>query len=244
MIDTTPFYSSDKAFADDGNGEIYTFQYDALEFYFSASNRKGAYADGDIQLIFTYQEDGKPVIAAGASGSQREDLAAGKFDNIKSACTTTDFGWYLEISIPWETLGVDELSDVFGITVKQNDDFSGDTSLDQGMYISYGDSTWDNMTGNYTLTAAGGSGRPDPAEQGGTGEPGQDTGNQDGQIPDDGYVTPDIGGEEEEPSTDISGESGNNLPTTGSKTVLLPAVVLLIGSLAVTCVYVIKRRRA
>ena len=112
------------------------------------------------------------------------------------------------------------------------------------MYISYGDSTWDNMTGNYTLTAAGGSGRPDPAEQGGTGEPGQDTGNQDGQIPDDGYVTPDIGGEEEEPSTDISGESGNNLPTTGSKTVLLPAVVLLIGSLAVTCVHVIKRRRA
>ena len=99
------------------------------------------------------------------------------------------------------------------------------------MYISYGDSTWDNMTGNYTLTAAGGSGRPDPA-------------GQDGQIPDDGYVTPDIGGEEEEPSTDISGESGNNLPTTGSKTVLLPAVVLLIGSLAVTCVYVIKRRRA
>lgn len=239
MIDTTPFYSSDKAFADGGNGEIYTFQYDALEFYFSASNRKGAYADGDIQLIFTYQEDGKPVIAAGASGSQREDLAAGKFDNIKSACTTTDFGWYLEISIPWETLGVDELSDVFGITVKQNDDFSGDTSLDQGMYISYGDSTWDNMTGNYTLTAAGGSGRPDPAEQGGTEKPGQD-----GQIPDDGYVTPDIGGEEEEPSTDISGESGNNLPTTGSKTVLLPAVVLLIGSLAVTCVYVIKRRRA
>ena len=34
MIDTTPFYSSDKAFADDGNGEIYTFQYDALEFIF------------------------------------------------------------------------------------------------------------------------------------------------------------------------------------------------------------------
>ena len=101
------------------------------------------------------------------------------------------------------------------------------------MYISYGDSTWDNMTGNYTLTAAGGSGRPDPAEQGGTEKPGQD-----GQIP------ADIGGEEEEPSTDISGESGNNLPTTGSKTVLLPAVVLLIGSFAVTCVYVIKRRRA
>ena len=245
MIDTTPFYSGDKTFADDGKGEIYTFQYDALEFYFSAENRKGAYAEGDVQLIFTYQNDGKPVMTAGASGSQREDLEAGKFNNIKSACTTTDFGWYLEISLSWETLGVDELSDVFGITVKQNDDFSGDTSLDQGMYISYGDSTWDNMTGNYTLTAQGGSGKPDPAEQGGTDEPGEDTGNQGDQTQDDDYDTPDIGGEEEDPSTDISGETTNDKsPTTGSRTVLLPAIVLLISSLAVTCAYVIKKRRA
>ncbi len=63
MIDTTPFYSSDKASRTTESYEFIPSSMTLLNFYFSASNRKGAYADGDIQLIFTYQEDGKPVIA-------------------------------------------------------------------------------------------------------------------------------------------------------------------------------------
>ena len=56
------FFSADKAFADDGKGDIYSFQYDCMEFYFSAANRVGAYGEGDVQFIFTCQDDGKRCV--------------------------------------------------------------------------------------------------------------------------------------------------------------------------------------
>ena len=49
------------------------------------------------------------------------------------------------------------MSGVFGISVKQNDDYPEDSNFDLGSYISYGDAQWNVMTGTYTLTLSGDS---------------------------------------------------------------------------------------
>lgn len=83
-------------------------------------------------LSLTCQDDGKPALRVGAGGSQREDYAAGKFDEVKSACTLTVTGWDFEAAIPWTALGVADLSATFGISLKQNDDFPEDSSPESG----------------------------------------------------------------------------------------------------------------
>ena len=216
LADTTPFFSADKAFADDGKGDIYSFQYDCLEFYFSAANRVGAYGDGDVQFIFTCQDDGKPALRVGAGGSQREDYAAGKFDEVKSACTLTVTGWDFEAAIPWTALGVVDLSATFGISLKQNDDFPEDSSLNQGTYISYGDTTWDTLTGKYTLIAKGA-----PAPGVNTSSTASPTTSSTSPS-DDSSVTSTDG-----TSSVESAEGGGGSPHTGYESAVFPAVLLL-----------------
>ena len=216
LADTTPFFSADKAFADDGKGDIYSFQYDCLEFYFSAANRVGAYGDGDVQFIFTCQDDGKPALRVGAGGSQREDYAAGKFDEVKSACTLTVTGWDFEAAIPWTALGVADLSATFGISLKQNDDFPEDSSLNQGTYISYGDTTWDTLTGKYTLIAKGA-----PAPGVNTSSTASPTTSSTSPS-DDSSVTSTDG-----TSSVESAEGGGGSPHTGYESAVFPAVLLL-----------------
>ena len=232
LVDTTPFFSREKTFADDGKGSIYTFQYDCLEFYFSASNRKGAYGAGDVQMIFTYQNDGKPVMSVGASGSQREDFAAGKFAQVKSACSTTTFGWNLEAAIPWTALSVTELSDTFGLTVKQNDDFIADTALDQGMYISYGDSTWDTLTGNYSLKAVGASGKPEASSS-------QETSSAESKDSVSSEQPSSVTSSSSQETITTSTPETDTTPQTGGA-VAFPIILLLVISLAIA--FIVRKR--
>ena len=93
---------------------------DSVEIYIDANGSRAEKYDGedDFQLVFRLKDD---PVSFGGNSPKREA------DDIRYAVVKTDTGYTLDVSIPWEALGVDEpeVGLKMGFDVHVNDDDNG-----------------------------------------------------------------------------------------------------------------------
>ena len=116
--------------------------------------------------------------------------------------------------------------------MKQNDDFIADTALDQGMYISYGDSTWDTLTGNYSLKAVGASGKPEASSS-------QETSSAESKDSVSSEQPSSVTSSSSQETITTSTPETDTTPQTGGA-VAFPIILLLVISLAIA--FIVRKR--
>lgn len=157
LTDSTLTFAKDKTFKDDAgadqNSTFYSWDYDNLQLYFSPTNTQDVMKDNDVQMIFTYQDDGKPAFRVGAAASnQKSNLDGGVYKDIKSGCSKTDKGWDIEIAMPWSNIGVtDPATATFGISLGQNDTDKSVLGTENSIYTHAGEYQWNSLAGSDTL---------------------------------------------------------------------------------------------
>lgn len=110
---------------------------DAVELYLDGDNSKGTSYDGvnDFQLGFRY---GESTVSTG--GNSVNDTT-----EIQHAWSSTSSGYRLEISIPWNTIGVSaSAGHVFGFDVAIDDDDDGASRDTQLLWHDESGTAWSN----------------------------------------------------------------------------------------------------
>jgi hypothetical protein len=151
-LDTNLFCNTSKVFKGEvgaAGTALYPWDYDGVALYFSPTNSQLAdhYAPGDLQYMFTYQDDGVPAIRICNEGNPVA-LTSG---DIQAACTHNTTGWNLEVSITLAKLAITDITGTFGFGIEL--DNADPTTAPDGSFIIFpSNAGWNTFLDADTLT--------------------------------------------------------------------------------------------